>query len=237
MDAAIVKEGLNNLLEYIPIELPPMGWYFSETQPDGAITHGYDERSCMFNHLESIAAGKRLCLSAHHSGCMAGNCYLGFDEPLNVRDRIIAAVTEREKFKKTAELGAALFESVRVTPAKKEYLILARIADIQDGVEVEVVVLWVNGLSIAGLTTLANYDKESNNNVLIPFGSGCQGIWTLPYLEKEKAIVGCIDPSIRWKIPNNVLSFSVSAKQFTEMAGNASASFLTKEFWNKALGR
>lgn len=235
MDSTIVKKGLDMLLKYIPVELPPMGWYFSDAQPEDAIAHGYDERSCIFNHLQSIADGKKLCLSAHHSGCMAGNCYLGFDEPANVKDRIIAAVTVREKFKKTTELGKALYQNVRVTPAKKEYLILEQLADIQDGTDIEVVVFWVNGLAIAGLTTLANYDKESNDNVLIPFCSGCQGVWTLPYLEKEKAIVGCIDPSLRWKIPSNVLSFSMSSKRFVEMAENASESFLTEKFWDKAL--
>ncbi len=235
MDSTIVKRELDSLLKYIPVELPAMGWYYSDSPPEDAITHGYDERSCMFNHLESIAGGKKLCLSAHHSGCLAGNCYLGFDEPANVKDRIIAAVTVREKFKKTTELGEALYDNVRVAPAKKEYLVLERIADIQDGTEIEVVVLWVSGLSIAGLTTLANYDRESNDNVLIPFCSGCQGIWTLPYLEKEKAIVGCIDPSLRWKIPSNVLSFSVNSKRFVQMAQNASESFLTEKFWDKAL--
>jgi hypothetical protein len=165
---------------------------------------------------------------------MAGNCYLGFDNPENMKERIILAVSDRENFKKSKELGNAFFKEVRVIPIKKEYLILERISDIRDGTEIEIVVFWVSGLSVAGLTTLTNFDRDTNDNVIIPFGSGCQGIWTYPYLENDKAVIGCIDPSIRWKIPNNVLSFSVNSKRFVEMTDNISESFLKKEFWLKA---
>ncbi len=237
MDSISVKKGLNKLLKYIPVEFPSMGWYFSESQPVDAFTIGYNKRSCMFNYLKTISRGMKLCFSANRSGCLAGNCYLGFDDPENMKKRITLAVSERENFKKTIALGNEFFEGVRITPAKKEFIVLERIKDIKDGIEIEVVVLWVSALSIAGLTTLANFDRETNDNVLIPFGSGCQGIWTLPYLEAEKAIIGYIDPSIRWKIPFNVLSFSVNSKRFVEMTNNASESFLKKEFWLKALNR
>ncbi len=235
MDSRIVKEGLNKLLEYIPVELPAMGWYYSETQPDDILTIDLNTRSCMFNHLKSIARGRGLCFSANRSGCMAGNCYLGFDELSNMKKRFSAAVSDRENFKKTKELGNIFAEGVEITPAKKEFLILECIQGIKEGIEIEVVVLWISGLSISGLTTLANFDLPTNNNVAIPFGSGCQGIWTLPYLEEKKAIIGCIDPSVRWKIPSNMLSFSVNAKRFVEMTDNIPESFLIKEFWKKAL--
>ena len=237
MESRLVKEGLNRLIEYIPVELPAMGWYYSDTQPDDAHMIELNKRSCMFNHLKSIARGKGLCFSANRSGCMAGNCYLGFDKPANMKKRFSFAVSDHENFKKNKELGNIFAESVQVTPTKKEFLILERIEDIEYGIEIEVVVLWVNGLSISGLTTLANFDLPTNNNVSIPFGSGCQGIWTLPYLEEKKAIIGCIDPSVRWKIPCNMLSFSVNSKRFVEMTDNISESFLIKEFWKKALNK
>ena len=50
MDSTIVKKSLNLLLKFIPVELAPMGWYFSENQPEEAITIGYNKRSCMFNY-------------------------------------------------------------------------------------------------------------------------------------------------------------------------------------------
>lgn len=188
----------------------------------------------MFNHLKSISRGKKICFSANRSGCKAGNCYLGFDKPWN---NIVNAVSVREKFKKTIELGKAFFEGVQITPAKEKFLILERIEDIKDGIKIEVVVLWVSALSIAGLTTLANFDRETNDNVIIPFGSGCQGIWTHPYLEKNKAVIGCIDPSVRWKIPSKVLFFSVNSKHFVEMTDNVSESFLKKKSWLKAIDK
>ncbi len=235
MDSVLVKKGSKELSKYIPVELPSMGWYFSEDQPDDAFVFEVNKRNCMFNHLKSISKGEKLCFSANRVGCMAGNCYLGFDNPINMKERITLAVSEREKFKKTKELGDSFFNRVQITPAKKEFLVFERIDDIKDGKEIEVVVLWVSGLSISGLTTLANFNRKTNDNVIIPFGSGCQGIWTYPYLEKEKAVIGCIDPSVRWKIPFNLLSFSINSKMFVEMTDNVPESFLNKEFWLKAV--
>ncbi len=50
----LVKIGLKELLKYIPIEIPSMGWYFSDIQPEDAFIFEINQRNCMFNHLKSI---------------------------------------------------------------------------------------------------------------------------------------------------------------------------------------
>ena len=125
MDSILVKKGLKELLKYLPVEIPSMGWYFSEVQPEDAFTFEINKRNCMFNHLKSISMGKKLCFSTNRSGCMAGNCYLGFDNPENMKKRITLAVSEREKFKKTKELGNAFFKGVQITLLKRSFSFLS----------------------------------------------------------------------------------------------------------------
>ena len=106
---------------------------------------------------------------------------------------------------------------------------------VEDGCQIEVVNLWIHADGLSGLVTLANYDRPSNDNVLIPCSSGCQSIWTLPYLEKEaaerKCFVGCMDPVVRHYLAKDVLSFSMAAERFVEMANNVAGSFLERQKW------
>lgn len=90
MDSILVKKGLKELLEYIPVELAPMGWSFSEKQPEDAFTFEINKRNSMFNHIKSISRGKKLYFSSNRVGCGAGNCYLGFNNPENMEQRITA---------------------------------------------------------------------------------------------------------------------------------------------------
>ena len=75
-------------------------------------------------------------------------------------------------------------------------VVLERIESIEDGIHIEVVSLWVDALSLSGLVTLANYDRPTNDNVVVPYASGCQSIWTLPYKQAferlPKSVVGSI---------------------------------------------
>ncbi|MHB9111318.1 MAG: DUF169 domain-containing protein [Thermoleophilia bacterium] len=84
--------------------------------------------------------------------------------------------------------------------------------------------------SLSVLHTLANYDRATNDNVIMPFSSRCQGIWTLPYKESgnetPKAVAGSLDPTVRGFLPEETMSFSAPAMRFIEMCANIEGSFL-----------
>jgi hypothetical protein len=92
-----------------------------------------------------------------------------------------------------------------------------------------------NPMSLAGLVTLSNFDSLENNNVNIPFASGCQSMWTLPYKEKkkrpQKATVGALDPAMRKYIASDTILFSVPANRFNNMAKNIEKSFAHEKNW------
>ncbi len=225
MVAGIVKNGLDQLIPHNPVKFPPMGWFFADNPPSDAISP--DKGVCMLSHIGSVNDGKPLCFSSDQSGCGGASCYLGFTEPSAEAGRFLA---DKEHFKKTTALGNAFYESIQARRPKSRFLILQAVTYMDDQAPVEVVTLWTDGEGLAGLVTLANYDRASNNNVIIPFASGCQSIWTIPYKEKgmnePRAVVGCMDPAVRSYLDKTTVSFSLPAERFVEITDNIAGSFL-----------
>lgn len=237
VDSRIVKKNLQKLTQYIPVKIPTMGWYFSSEKPENTLVFEKDKWTCMFQHIEQIANGKQLCFSSHLSGCGGAAGYLGFKTPSSQAGKFLA---EKERFKKCIEYGKAFYNEIQAIMTNDKYLILGRIKDIPDNINIEVINLWVSAVALAGLVTLANYDRPTNNNVIIPFASGCQSMWTIPYKEKtsqepKKAIVGCMDPAMRKHISSKVLLFSLPSERFVELAYNTQNSFLQDDNWGDLL--
>lgn len=227
-----VRSSYDHLMQYIPIKLPGMGWYFSDYCPGNAIISDEGGWPCMFEEITKVSLGRTLCLSKQYPGCAGAACYLGYEKPLEHAGRFLA---EKENYKKNPDLGDAFFDSIEAPPPRTDYLVLDTISDMADDIDIEVVVLWVDAQSLAALVTLANYDKPSNDNVLLPFASGCQSIWTIPFREKfkssPKAVAGMMEPSTRRFLPAEVLSFAVWSNRFIEMSGHITGSFLENESW------
>jgi hypothetical protein len=84
---------------------------------------------------------------------------------------------------------------------------------------------------------LANYSRESNENVIAPFGAGCHSVCILAYREAEsekpRAIIGLTDISARKQVDKDILSFTVPYKMFLEMESDVDGSFLECEEWLK----
>jgi hypothetical protein len=192
----------------------------------------------MFDRFHQPERGTLLCFSAACTGCRGAEQYLGFMQPSRGAGRFLA---ESEAFKLTAALGDAFYEAIDAPAPAAEYLVVQDLETVEDGVAVEVVNLWVDARSLGALVTLANFDRATNDNVIIPFASGCQSIWTLPYQEasrsEPRAVVGCMDPATRPFLPPDTLSFSVCARRFMELAGHAGRSFLARQPWRAALAQ
>jgi hypothetical protein len=63
----------------------------------------------MFTSIERIAKGRRLCLSVERPGCGGAACYLGLKKPSTGAGAFLA---EKERFKKTVELGRAFYAEI-----------------------------------------------------------------------------------------------------------------------------
>ena len=232
MKAEILRKHTVHFEKHFPSVFPAMGWYFSTTQVNDSVTFESDTWECMFTRLDSVISGRPLCFSKEASGCSGASCYLGFKDPNEKSGYFLA---EKEKFKEKAEYGIEFYKTIKAETPLKKYLILQKLEDIPHGIEVEVINLWVSPLVLSGLITLSNFDSASNDNVSIPFASGCQSMWTLPYKEKfkdkPKSIIGAMDPAMRTYIPDDTLLFSVPPERYITLAKNITNSFAGGQNW------
>lgn len=228
-DTAQVKEAARELGRHVDFVLSPTALYFARTSPGDAVMPRDHVWTCMFALMKQIQAGKPSAFSAANPGCVGAASYLGFNTVPVVPAALF--LSHKEKLKKDAGLAAAFYNGVEPAPAREEYLVFSRLDGVPDDVEVEVVNLWLNAMALSALHALANYDRPTNDNVIMPFASGCQSIWTIPYKEKmkeiPKAVVGSLDPTVRQFLPGDVISFSAPASRFLEMCANVQGSFMT----------
>lgn len=237
MNARAVKRCVDVLSRHIPMEMAPMGWYFSDEVPAGALEPDNGKKTCMFSFMKRVAGGGAVCFSSGHAGCPGASCYLGFKAPSKDAGRFLA---ERERFKMNVDLGNAFYEAIGAPQPGSEFVVLESLAVMEEDREVEVVNLWTDAGGMSGLVTLANYDRPGNENVVIPFASGCQSIWTIPYKESSgrepRCVAGCVDPAVRRYLGPHVLSFSMPSQRLVEMADNVSGSFLEQAGWKRIIG-
>lgn len=232
MIARKVKDGLLIFKKHFPATQATTGWYFSPTLPSEDQLLRPAKGACLFQQLHDIADGKHMVFSATSFGCPGAGCYLGFTKP---HEKAGDALAKKEKFKSKEKYGTAFYKEIHTLKPQSGYLIMSCLESINDKTKVEVVNYWTNPQTLSGLVTLANFDRPDNNNVIIPFASGCQSMWTLPYGEKSrptpKAVVGAMDPAMRRHTPPDSLLFSMPANRFLQLAENISSSFASGRRW------
>jgi len=149
-----------------------------------------------------------------------------------------------EGYLKSPELAARYVASLPMTEVPTRYVVMEPLADVPDDQRPEVVVFLVDPDRLAALTVLANYDRDDNEGVTMPFAAGCQAIGIFPYREglspHPRAVVGLVDLSARLYIApqlgHRLMSFAIPFTLFQRMEGNVAGSFLERSTWKKLIG-
>lgn len=88
---------------------------------------------------------------------------------------------------------------------------------------------------ISALHALASFDDTRVDNVIVPFGSGCEGLLSFALSEAEKenprVVLGGMDPAMRACVKPELQTFSMPALRFARMVGNMDKSFLNTYIW------
>ena len=131
-------------------------------------------------------------------------------------------------------------DTMPIMEVPQKYVVFKPLPDVEPGMEQpEVVVFLADPDQLSALVVLANYAREGNENVIIPFAAGCQQIGIFAYREARsdtpRAVIGLTDLSARKnlkkQIDRNMFSFAVPWRMFREMEDNVEGSFLEKETW------
>ncbi|UCZ55703.1 DUF169 domain-containing protein [Desulfurispirillum indicum] len=115
---------------------------------------------------------------------------------------------------------------------------------VEPGEEPVVVTIFCNADQLSALVVLCNSFQEGIDNVMSPFGAGCQSMGLLAYhqlaAERPKAIIGLFDitarNTLKGSLGENLLSFSVPYSLFVRMEEEADGSFLARKPWQKLTG-
>ena len=149
-----------------------------------------------------------------------------------------------ERYIKTPERVHQFIENLPITDIPAEYLIFKPLADIDPQQETpQVIVFFADPDQLSALVVLANYDRQDNHNVIIPYAAGCQTIGIYPYreakAEKQRAVVGLTDLSarvyIRKQLDDHLMTFAVPLAMYEEMERNVADSFLERPTWQALL--
>ena len=149
-----------------------------------------------------------------------------------------------ERYIKTPEQVHQFIENLPITDIPAEYVIFKPLGDIDPQQETpQVIVFFADPDQLSALVVLANYDRQDNHNVIIPYAAGCQTIGLYPYeeakAEKQRAVVGLTDlsarVSIRKLLQDHLMTFAVPLAMFEEMERNVADSFLERPTWQALL--
>ena len=249
----------------IGMKYSPVAVVFADQRPQEAIQFKEGRWGCVVSMLAAAAKGRTAVFDRRTFGCLGGgtglglgNYYVNFPGGIeyflstgnkefcqtevgrNVV-RNMPALEDGERYIKTPELARKFIEMLPVVNIKENYVIFKPLEKLAGGEVPKVVVFLVNPDQLSALVVLANYARESNDNVCVPMGAGCHTIGIFPYREDEaelpRAVIGLTDISARKHVDRDVLSFAVPYRMFLEMESNVEGSFLEKEEWLHVLKR
>lgn len=158
----------------------------------------------------------------------------------NLREEALEHFIHGERYIKTPELTQKRVARMPIIDVPTKFVIFKPLDLVEsDKEKPEVVIFLANAEQLSALVFFANYDRDSDDNVTIPFGAGCHNIGIRAYHEaksaKPRAVVGLTDPSARKQVVNVIgrdyLTFSVPYKMYIELENNIEGSFLERQTW------
>jgi uncharacterized protein (DUF169 family) len=145
-----------------------------------------------------------------------------------------------ERYLKDPKAVAQFVRALPMTDIPAKYVVFKPLSETDlDTENVRSITFFADPDQLAALVVLANYEADTNENVVIPFAAGCQSIGIYVYRECEKeqprAVVGLVDisarNSVRKQLGADVMSFSVPPSLFRRMEQNVPGSFLERPSW------
>jgi len=229
----------------------PVAILMSNEKPEGALQFQPGRWGCVMAMLKAASQGRTAVFDRETVGCGGGGVGLGFGNAFHTSgagntggmEYLLSTgrgegYPEGEGYRKTPELAACFLTNLPIVELPYTYRIFKPLDQVDLTVEQPcLVTFYVNADQLCGLVVMANYDRPDLNNVIIPHGSGCQGVFLIPYdevkSENPRAVVGMMDPSARPFIDQDKVTFTVPYKRFLEMEANIPNSFLNKSTWSK----
>ena len=245
MNSDIKDKFIGLWTKYFGNEELPITFYYSDKIRDTQEVKTAEKWSCLIGQLAKVRKGTSLTFTVDSTGCIGGKKFSGFTDQLRPGFEFFLSCGNEhmngEKYIKTPEMVRNFLSSAPWIPAMAKYLVFKRWDMLLEDDLPEVVIFFARPDVLSGIFTLSSFDRDYNDAVTIPFGSGCASIIQYPLAEaklaKPKTVLGMFDISARPYVPENVLTASIPYQRFVEMVENMEESFLTTNTWNVVKNR
>ncbi len=237
MEATIKDLVLEKWNHYFPGTNLPIGVFYSD-ELNGAEyvkkpadnPKGY---TCIFAQMSKLRSGHSIAFDMNNLGCF-GSMTTIFGGSYS-EDQVVKLLVDIEHFKKDREQVAAMHDLNPTAQPAGRYLIMKPYDQLTEDDKPEIVCIFAKADVIAALHGLASFDDSRVDNVIVPFGSGCEGLLSFAFSETKelhpRAVLGGMDPAMRGCIKQDLLTFSVQHSRFCQMVGNMDNSFLNTYIW------
>nr|MBP3724919.1 DUF169 domain-containing protein [Campylobacter sp.] len=235
----------SQIAKAIRLKTSPVAVFRADNKPKEALEFKKGVWGCVIAMLNAASKGKTACFNKENVVCMGGRAGLGIEKfKLGVIEYFLSDGSKGEKqgefYKKTPKLAKEFIKNLPIIQTDK-FVIFKPFDKLEKDETLQIIIMLVNPDQLSALITLANYDKETNENVKVLFGSGCaQSILyglNSANLGDDVCYIGLSDPSARKFVPKDILSFTMSYKRFLEMESNAKGSFLDTKTWQTIVKR
>lgn len=239
------------LAQALALPSQPVSIRFTNTRPEGAMQFSGEGHGCVIAFLGAAATkGRTGVLDREHLGCpgaATGLCFGSrWDAIPGGIDYFLSTgrgpgFPPGEHYFRDAETAGAWTETLPVTDLPTEYVVLEPLSDVPAGETPDLVCFVVDPLRLSALHCLTHYGRGPGDHVRVPFGAGCHSVCLLPYAEslreQPRAILGCLDVTVRTILGADTVSFTVPWRMYQELEANVPGSFLEHDVWAAALKR
>ena len=223
----------------------PVALFYSNELQKAEPANKNDSHHCIIADITKVFNGKSLAFNAANIGCGGGLRYCGFNDSLRPGFEFflsygIEGKMEGERYKKDPETVLELMKTTHKLKAPASWLIAKPFEKLDSDDNPEIILFFATPDVLAGLFTLANFDRSDLYGVKSPFSAGCGSIIQYPLMENKSenpdCILGMFDSSARPYVPAGTLSFAIPMKRFETLVGYMDDSFLTTDTW-KVMGK
>jgi uncharacterized protein (DUF169 family) len=241
MNTQLKSTFINSWKKYFTNAPLPAAFFYSNNLHNANPAIKHQAHHCIIADFTRVFRGESLAFSTENIGCAGGVRYCGFSDTLGPGFEYflsygIEGKMKGERYKKNPETVLELLKNTPPMKAPAKWLIVKPIDKLDPVDEPEVIVFFAAPDVLAGLFTLANFDRTDLFGVKVPFSAGCGSIIQYPLLENKKenpdCIMGMFDSSARPYIQAGLLSFAIPMKRFETLVGYMDESFLITETWD-----